>query len=712
MQNFKRYESIKYRAGDDINRVIETIAGRFMGANPILPFTYRAFSKDGYMQLSDGRVLIDLRDKNAELGSFAYATASLYMDGPLNNFDLGLNCFGPTTIYHNGQHLFTSGTYEEVDNTFKQVVFVNLVPGWNVFFLKMECVTSGFGCTFGSARDSLNPMRYHSPFLERQGQAGFLVSEICKTDIFPDEIPMGDGSEADTGLIWYPKMNWDEKKGYQLERMYSLKDSEIGFGITEFETDYIQGSANYKINVKSKSETAVYIDDTLIIEKSGDFSENFPISFGRHKLVVKSQGYEIEILNDNGEKIEFISPCNIKGSDEKWMYIAPFNKDTKLESKDIGNLDRVIEDKYYRLDAPNVYVRPYIDNILFGRWNYPLGVTLLGLIRCGDETGRQDIIDYAVSHITKCADVYKYGLWDQKMYGYPSVDQKLIELTMLDDCGSCGSTMLDVYEKTKNPELLVVADVIYDFIRNKVDRQPDGAYFRIQPGKFHDNTLWADDLYMSVPFLTKYYKITGNEEALNDAAKQFLLYKEYLFMSDKSLMGHVFDFKFNVSNKLAWGRGNGWVLFSLTEILERMPKNHSDRPKLIEFFRELSVGILKVQGENGIWHQLLTDSTSYEETSCTSMYIYAFCRGIRYDLYEEADKAIYLNAAKKAWNGIIERTIDFSGNVYGVCWGSRYAFKPSYYTKELGWAKNDTHGTGITMLAGIEYKRLQRHLTS
>jgi len=39
---------------------------------------------------------------------------------------------------------------------------------------------------------------------------------------------------------------------------------------------------------------------------------------------------------------------------------------------------------------------------------------------------------------------------------------------------------------------------------------------------FHEDTMWADDLYMSVPFLCRYYQLTGKEKYIDDAARQFL----------------------------------------------------------------------------------------------------------------------------------------------------------------------------------------------
>lgn len=75
-----------------------------------------------------------------------------------------------------------------------------------------------------------------------------------------------------------------------------------------------------------------------------------------------------------------------------------------------------------------------------------------------------------------------------------------------------------------------------------------------------------------------------------------------------------------------WGRGNGWVVFSMTELLEVLPEDHPKRNDLIEFLNTLCEGYLALQDDEGMWHQVLNDHESYPETSCTSMFIYAFSR--------------------------------------------------------------------------------------
>ena len=43
---------------------------------------------------------------------------------------------------------------------------------------------------------------------------------------------------------------------------------------------------------------------------------------------------------------------------------------------------------------------------------------------------------------------------------------------------------------------------------------------------FHNMTMWADDLYMSVPFLVRYSQFTGDQKYLDDAANQFFGFKK------------------------------------------------------------------------------------------------------------------------------------------------------------------------------------------
>ena len=129
--------------------------------------------------------------------------------------------------------------------------------------------------------------------------------------------------------------------------------------------------------------------------------------------------------------------------------------------------------------------------------------------------------------------------------------------------------------------------------------------------------MWCDDMYMSVPFLCRYAELSGDSRYLDEAARQLLLYKSYLYMPDLQLMSHVYDVRRGPS-RTVWGRGNGWVF---SHCQSRLLPGRPSRLCGTAFYRSLAEGYLCVQGMHGLWHQVLTDPESYEEASCTAMFI-------------------------------------------------------------------------------------------
>ena len=365
---------------------------------------------------------------------------------------------------------------------------------------------------------------------------------------------------------------------------------------------------------------------------------------------------------------------------------------------------------YWRVDAPDTFIRPYIENSLYARWNYPLGVTMYGLLHAAMIMENEEIKQYIKDHVQLCVDTLEYALWDKEQYGgATSIHNLLTSIDSLDDCGSFASMMLEVHKYLGIDNVKSVADYVGDYIFNHQTRLEDGTFFRKeQLHDFHNMTLWADDLYMSVPFLSRYYEFTGDMKYADDAANQFFGFKKRLYMPEEGYMSHVYDFKYDTKTGVPWGRGNGWVVFSMTELLAVLPDDHPKKAALIEFLNELCEDYLKLQDEDGMWHQVLNDWESYPESSCTSMFIYAFSRGVRYGWLKDSEK--YVKACFKGWKALSKTAVDADGNVYGVCRGSEFSFIPDYYKYELGWNLNDTHGTGIVMLAGIEIIRLSDYL--
>ena len=93
-------------------------------------------------------------------------------------------------------------------------------------------------------------------------------------------------------------------------------------------------------------------------------------------------------------------------------------------------------------------------------------------------------------------------------------------------------------------------------------------------------------------------------------------------------------------------------------------------------------------------HQILDDVTSYQETSCTGMFVI----GLSYGIFCGNLEAGYLGAAQNAMRALEEKCVDRDGTIRGVCRGSWCSMEREYY-KELGTVDDDNHGTGIFLWA-------------
>lgn len=351
------------------------------------------------------------------------------------------------------------------------------------------------------------------------------------------------------------------------------------------------------------------------------------------------------------------------------------------------------------LPKKDMYIRPYHGKGSFGHWNYPLGVVMYGLMRISSLLKDEKIAFYTKEHIQRTLDTFDYAMWDKEVHGgATSLHNLLTSIDSLDDCGAfCAAveeaTLLYELDSTK------ICDFVAAYIETVQPRNPDGSFCRQhQLHSFHNETMWLDDMYMSVPFLVRRYKITGDDKYLNDAVNQFIQYKKWLYMEDRNLMSHVYDLRHNIPTLVPWGRGNGWFIFSLTELLYILPKEHPDRAFIEDFFTTLAKGYLAHQSDDGRWRQVIDDDEAYLETSCTAMFACAFMRGYRWGLLGEE----YKKSAIRAVESILTNCVDDDGNVYGVCRGSEFSFSNDYYKYDLLPRDNDTHGIGIVLLSIYE----------
>lgn len=708
---FDDSRSIHSYAGTDAERIISTVAQRYMGQNVEHGLYYRAYTNDGIIRCADYRYIIDFNKifPEAKQKDCVWAFAKYYSNGT-SEVGFDVNCFGPMEMYLNGEIIYKSDLFRERYSENATRVQLCFKDGVNDIRIRFKKTRAGFGGQFGTWLGKWD-MYTIMPTMERDGQEGFVFTELVD-DLYVPEFEIG-MSEKDFDKKLYPETEWNETGDVlgNLSRMFGLDADKYAVGWTKGFFKNITDT-KYTFTLKTLSKATVYLDKTAVFTmQSGEEEFSLDIPFGSHDISVKCEcdgkawGFALE-----ASSVNFENPARAKGSKDAWLYIGAFDSSFSFSWDDAYSMKKVIGNKFWRFDAPNTVLRPYNENTLFGKWNYPLGVTLYGLLHTALLTNNEELKKYLKNHVQLCCDTLGYALWDKEQYGgATSIHNLLTSIDSLDDCGSFASTMLEVHKYLGIDNVGFVADYVGDYISNKQDRLENGAFFRRDMmHSFHNMTMWADDLYMSVPFLTRYYEFTGDIKYADDAANQFFGFKKMLYMPEEGFMSHVYDFKYESKTGVGWGRGNGWVVFSMTELLEKLPENHPKRAALIDFFNELCEGYISLQDDDGMWHQVLNDHNSYPETSCTSMFIYAFSRGVRFGWLKDSEK--YVKALFKAWEAISKTSVDFGGNVYGVCRGSEFSFIPDYYKYELGWNLNDTHGTGIVMLAGVEVIKVSDYI--
>jgi unsaturated rhamnogalacturonyl hydrolase len=221
-----------------------------------------------------------------------------------------------------------------------------------------------------------------------------------------------------------------------------------------------------------------------------------------------------------------------------------------------------------------------------------------------------------------------------------------------------GVVPLEIYIETKQQKYLDVGKSLAD--TQWEDPQPDGLTKQTR--------YWIDDMYMITAVQVQAYRATGDAKYLDRAALEMTAYLDKL-QQPNGLFYHAPDVPF------FWGRGDGWVAAGMAEILRSLPANHPQRPRIMEGYRKMMTSLLKFQGKDGMWRQLLDHPEAWPETSCTAMFTFAMITGVKNGWL---DKKTYGRAARKGWLGLI-KYLEPNGDLRNVCVGTGKKNDLQYY---------------------------------
>lgn len=302
-----------------------------------------------------------------------------------------------------------------------------------------------------------------------------------------------------------------------------------------------------------------------------------------------------------------------------------------------------------------------VDNIAdryFG-WRYQKACTYYGALIFAEATGNPSI----TAQMEKGYEPYDLG---KKKAHKGHVDYNVF-----------GIWPLEMYRQTGKESYLnmglYLADHEYESIRE------DGLTSLAR--------FWVDDMYMVGSLQIQAYKATGKEVYLDRAALFLLTYCEEL-QRDNGLFHHREDAPF------FWGRGNGWAVAALTEILLVLPDKHEHHTSLLKAYRNMMKTLAQYQGKEGMWHQLIDDPDSYPESSSTGMFLYGLISGVDHGWLP---KEKYQSVIEKGWEALASY-VNEKGEAMNVCIGTNAKNNKKHYLNRMK-TDGNFHGQAAVLWA-------------
>lgn len=215
---------------------------------------------------------------------------------------------------------------------------------------------------------------------------------------------------------------------------------------------------------------------------------------------------------------------------------------------------------------------------------------------------------------------------------------------------------------------------------------------------------WAkdslDQIFIDIAFaITPYLLYTGlkyQKQEFVDAAVFETLELFKILKDPNGLIhqGRGFQGK-GVISQDNWSRGNGWGAYALAILLRDLPDTHPRKKEVVNLAKAFFTTVLKYQNNEGLWHQEMTDKTSFVETSGSGLLLYSLGIAIEKGVVSKTKMTNFLKGLR-GYTLYLTEDGSISHTSYG-CLCPRRGFKEDY--KNHTWIYNDPHAFGPAVLA-------------
>ena len=343
-------------------------------------------------------------------------------------------------------------------------------------------------------------------------------------------------------------------------------------------------------------------------------------------------------------------------------------------------------------------------------WHYEHGLQVMAIQKVGEVTGeahyKRFVLDWIDQFVQPNGDIRTYR-----------ADEYNLDLI------NAGKLLFGAFELTGDDRYRKALDLLLEQLRKQPRTHSNGFWHK----KIYPYQMWLDGIYMVQPFLAEYAHRFDQPAIFKDVAHQICLIEEHTRDEKMGLLYHAWDE--SKTQRWAdpvtgcsphfWGRGIGWYVMAVVDVLDHFPRQQASRQDLITVLNRTAGALVKVQDEtSGLWYQILDlpdRPGNYLEASASAMFVYAFAKGVR-NGYLIQD---YLLSARRGYHGLLQNLIkvDSQGllTLEGTCSGAGLGGEPyrdgsfDYYISEKV-VPNDPKGVGSFILAALEMESADKQV--
>jgi unsaturated rhamnogalacturonyl hydrolase len=174
--------------------------------------------------------------------------------------------------------------------------------------------------------------------------------------------------------------------------------------------------------------------------------------------------------------------------------------------------------------------------------------------------------------------------------------------------------------------------------------------------------VWLDCLHFDPPFYAHLSALGEDEHWARRAVDEALAYGDLLRDPETGLYQHFWLERTGRAYAKGWGRGQGWALLGLIDVVEHARPDTPGRDAVARRAQDLARRMLAWQQPDGGWSALVHEPRSGGESSTAAFMATAFYRGVAMGLLAPEE---FREPADRAY-GAMMANLDATGRLRGV----------------------------------------------